>query len=303
MELRHIRYFLAVADEGNFTRAADKLGIAQPPLSQQIRALEDELGVQLFHRVPHGAELTAAGRAFLTEARLTISAAERAKNAAQRAQRGESGRLLLGFTTSAAYNPIISSTVDAFHHRWPDVSLALEEANTSPLYQRVLSGDLDAAFIRPVARAPEGIRLEPLENEKTVVALPANHALAQRERLRLADLALEPFIIFPRAASPAFFDEIFAACRASGFEPLIHQEAERTASTVNLVAAHLGVTIVPTSMKQIQLPGVAYRDIEGPAPVARLALATVKSNRSPIIRNFLALLMETSTERAPTPTE
>ena len=290
MELRHLRYFIAVAEAGNFTRAAEKLGIAQPPLSQQIRALEEELGVQLFHRVPHGAEPTAAGSAFLVEARLTMAAAERAKTAARRAHRGEAGRLLLGFTTSAAYNPIISASVDAFHHKWPDVSLSLEELITSLLYERLLRGDLDAAFVRAGDDEPEGIRLKHLGDEETVIALPGNHRLTAHERLRLLDIAREPLILFPRHAGPSLRDEIMAACKVSGFSPTLGQEAQRTADTINLVAAHLGVSIVPISLTQIRLSGVAYRPIEGPAPVARLAFATAKGNRSPLVRNFLGLL-------------
>ena len=290
MELRHIRYFLAVADARNFTRAAETLGIAQPPLSQQIRALEAEVGAQLFHRVPHGAELTAAGAAFLGEARLALAAAERAKIAAARAERGEAGRLFLGFTTSAAYNPIIPASVDAFHHRWPDVVLSLEEMNTAILYEQVLRGDLDAAFVRPGADDPDGVHLKLLDDEATVIALPANHRLASRERLRLTDIAGEPFILFSRRFGPSLYDGIMDACRACGFTPEITQDAQRTASTVNLVAAHLGVSIVPVSITQIKLAGVVYRPIEGPAPVARLAFATPKGKRSPITQNFLSLL-------------
>ncbi len=293
MELRHLRYFLAVSDEGNFTRAAAKLGIAQPPLSQQIRSLEDELGVQLFHRVPHGAELTVAGAAFLQEARLAVAAAERAKIAAARAHRGETGRLLLGFTPSAAFNPLISSTVDAFHDRWPAVNLSLDELNTTLLYQRLARGDLDAAFVRPAADVPEGIHLRLLPDEPMVIALPANHRLAaagEGAKLHLREIARERFILFPREIGPSLRDEIFAACRACGFTPDAVQEAQRVTSTVNLVAAHLGVSVVPASITQIRLPGVIYREIEGPAPVARLALGTAKGVRSPISRNFLDLL-------------
>ena len=290
MELRHIRYFLAVADEHNFTRAAEKLGIAQPPLSQQIHALEEELDALLFHRVPHGAELTPAGEAFLVEARIALAASERAALAAARAQRGETGRLLLGFTTSAAFNPIISSTVDDFHHQWPDITLSLEEQNTSVLFERVLRGELDVAFVRPGASDPEGIRLKHLPDEETVIALPANHRLAANKSLRLTDIRCEPFILFPREFGPSLYDEIFSACGSVGFTPDIRQETQRTASTVNLVAAHLGVSIVPVSITQIQLAGVIYKPIDGAAPVARLALASAKAVRSPISQNFLGLV-------------
>lgn len=147
MELRHLRYFLAVAEEGNFTRAAGKLGIGQPPLSQQIRDLEREVGAALFHRVPHGAELTAAGTAFLGEAKASLAAAEKAKLAAQSANRGETGRLSLGFTASSAFNPVVSTTIRRFRARWPEVQLSLTEMNTLALMQKLERGELDATFM------------------------------------------------------------------------------------------------------------------------------------------------------------
>lgn len=291
MELRHIRYFLAVAKAGNFTRAAAGLGIAQPPLSQQILALESEIGAQLFRRVPHGAELTPAGIAFLPEAREAIAASERAMLAAQRAHRGESGQLALGFTTSATYNPQISNVIDAFHGLWPDVALSLEEHNSTLLLKRVVGGDLDAVFVRPVTGAVvEGCTMRNLPDESTVIALPANHVLAKRERLRLVDVANERLILFPHHLGPGLREEILAAFTAAGCVPVLGQEAQRTAGTITLVAAHLGISIVPRSLMQIRLAGVVYRCIEGPAPVARLALVVAKGNRSPILQNFLALL-------------
>ena len=298
MELRHIRYFIAVADAGNFTRAATALGIAQPPLSQQIRALEDEIGARLFHRVPHGAELTAAGSAFLPEAREALAAADRAATAARRAHRGESGQLRLGFTTSSTYNPLISATIEAFHHRWPGIAVELEELNTTVLLERVLRGEKDAAFVRPGADPLDpGLATTALPDEPTVIALPANHPLAARESLRLSDLAGEAMILFPRSVGPGLRDEIFAACAASGFTPVLGQEAQRTADTINLVAAHLGVSVVPQSLTQVRLAGVAYRTIEGPAPVARLALVVAKTNRSPILQNFTSLLSDAGSSR------
>ena len=290
MELRHIRYFLAVAEQRNFTRAAEKLGIAQPPLSQQIQALESELGGPLFRRVPQGAELTPAGDAFLVEAKLTIAAAERAKLAAMRAQRGAVGRLLLGITTSATFNQIIGSTIDAFHRTWPDVQLALEELTTAALYERVLRGELDMAFVRPGDGDPSGVNLRHLPDEATFIALPADHRLAQHEALRLTEIAREPFIAFPREVGPSLYDEIAVACHANGFTPHVVQYVQHIASTVTLVAAHLGVSIVPMSISQIKLDGVVYIPIEGRAPIARLALVTAKGVRSAISQNFLSLL-------------
>ena len=290
MELRHLRYFLAVAEEGNFTRAAGKLGIGQPPLSQQIRDLETEVGAALFHRVPHGAELTAAGAAFLGEARAAVAAAEKAKLAAQRANRGETGRLSLGFTASSAFNPVVSTTIRRFRARWPEVRLALMEMNTLALMQKLEACELDAAFMRPSLDDPAGIRLRRLPDEPMVIALPASHRLAQRHSLPLAALAKEPFILFPRLVGLSLYDDVVLACRKAGFELTVAQEAPQISSVVNLVAADLGVSIVPASISQIKLEGVTYRPIEGPPAVARLALAMLKTHRSPVTENLMSLL-------------
>ncbi|MGO7418822.1 LysR family transcriptional regulator, partial [Rhizobium ruizarguesonis] len=237
MELRHLRYFLAVAEEGNFTRAAGKLGIGQPPLSQQIRDLEREVGAALFHRVPHGAELTAAGTAFLGEAKASLAAAEKAKLAAQSANRGETGRLSLGFTASSAFNPVVSTTIRRFRARWPEVQLSLTEMNTLALIQKLERGELDATFMRPGLDDPAGIRLRRLPDEPMVIALPASHPLARRSKLPLAALAEEPFILFPRLVGLSLYDDVVLACRRAGFELTVAQEAPQISSVVNLVAA------------------------------------------------------------------
>lgn len=290
MELRHLRYFVAVAEELNFTRAAARLGIGQPPLSQQIRDLETELGILLFHRVPHGAELTEAGREFLEEARGILSSAERAKEVARRAHRGETGRLALGFTGSAAFNPVVSATIRNFRRSWPQVLLSLEEMNTFRLLEKLVRGDLDAAFIRPGMQDPEGVRLRRLPPEPTLIALPASHKLAAETELPLTALANEPFVLFPRGAGLSLYDQIVDSCREAGFEPVIGQSAPQISSVVNLVAADLGVSIVPQSIAQIALEGVVYRPIVGPAPIASLALATPRDSRSTLTRNLLSLL-------------
>ncbi|MDR7143634.1 LysR family transcriptional regulator [Rhizobium sp. BE258] len=290
MELRHIRYFLAVAEERNFTRAAAKLGIGQPPLSQQIRDLEAEVGAALFHRVPHGAELTAAGEAFLGEAKASLAAAEKAKLAAQRANRGETGRLALGFTASSAFNTVVSATIRRFRAQWPEVRLSLTEMNTLALMEKLQRGELDATFMRPSLDDPPGVRLKRLADEPMVIALPARHPLAKRAALPLSLLANEPFILFPRLVGLSLFDDVVLACRKAGFELEVAQEAPQISSVVNLVAAELGVSIVPESIAQIRLDGVAYRPIEGPPAVARLALAVLKTQRSPVTENLMSLL-------------
>ena len=291
MELRHIRYFLAVAEAGNFTRAAAKLGIGQPPLSQQIRDLEAEVGAVLFHRVPHGAELTAAGLAFLPHARAAIAAAEAARLAAQRAARGETGRLSLGFTASSAFNPAVTGAIRQFRTQWPEVALSLSEMNSDGLMLKLVRGEIDAAFIRPGLEDPKEVRLKRLPDEHMLAALPSSHPLAQRDRVRLADLASEPFVLFPRTVGLSLYDDIVQACREAGFDLLVSQEAPQIPSVVNLVAAGMGVSVVPASISKIAVEGVTYRPLEQASPlIARLGLAMLKGQRSPIALNLMNLL-------------
>ena len=289
MELRHIRYFLAVAEEKNFTRAAERIGIGQPPLSQQIRDLENEIGAPLFHRLPHGAELTPAGSAFLKEVSPMLAAAAKAKEAALRAYRGEVGTLPLGLTASSAFNPILSTMVRAFKRRWPGVLITLSELNTLQLLLDIREERLDAIFIRPGDDELDGLRLKRFADEKMLTVLPDGHPLARREILPLAALAGEPFVLYPPAVGLSLYHEIVAACRRCGFEPIAAQSAPQIGSVINLVAAELGVSIVPASAAQIKVKGVVYRPIEGIAPVARLALATRRTSNSAAVENFLRL--------------
>jgi DNA-binding transcriptional LysR family regulator len=288
MELRHIRYFLAVAEERHFTRAAAKVGIGQPPLSQQIRDLESEVGTPLFHRLAHGAELTRAGVAFLELVKDMPGLAERATKAAQRAARGETGSLKVGFTASSAFNAVVPGTIRAFRRAYADVDLWLEEANTTRLVDGLRDGSLDAVFLRPGAVGSEAFQLRLLSEEPMLAALPANHPLAVREEVDLADLKTEPFLLFPRPIGPMLYDSVISACRDAGFDPVIGQLAPQLASVITLVAAELGVSVVPASMSQLQVIGVAYRPIAGEAPIASLALAHRRGETSPIVRNFVA---------------
>lgn len=288
MELRHIRYFLAVAEERHFTRAAAKVGIGQPPLSQQIKDLEAEVGAPLFHRLAHGAELTAAGEAFLESVKQMPLLAERAVKAARRAFRGEIGTLRVGFTASSAFNAVVPAAIRAFRRAYADVELMLEEANTTRLLAGLQDASLDAVFLRPGIAGSEGFQLRLLSEEPMVVALPSGHPAVAAKQINLATLRDEKFLIFPRPIGPTLYDTIIEACRKAGFEPNIGQFAPQIASVINLVAAELGVSIVPASMSQLQIAGVTYRPIEGDAPTARIALAHRRGETSTVVRNFVA---------------
>lgn len=298
MELRHLRYFLAVAEELNFTRAARVVGIGQPPLSNQIRDLEEEVGAPLFRRLPHGAELTEAGLAFLPEARAILAQADHAKKSALRAAKGELGRLRLGFTGSAAFSPIVPFSVRSFRRSFPDVELTLVEGHTTRLLEQLDAEEIDAAFIRPGDKDPDSFRTVSLGQEKMVIALPSSHPLAGTASLPLSALAAEPFILFPRDAGRSFFDSIIEACRTAGFEPILGQIAPQITSIANLVAVELGVSVVPETVAQIRVPGVTYLPIAGETPTARLALTTRRSERSAVVQNFLARIIAIARDTA-----
>jgi len=273
MELRHLRYFLVVADELNFTRAAARLGMSQPPLSQQIRDLEAEIAVPLFDRGPQGVVLTEAGRAFQKEARATIEQAERAKQFARRAGQGASGMLRIGITTTANFNPVPPEMIRGFRTRYPDVAITIDEGRSIRLVERLLTDELDVVFVRPSPALPDGLKLHLCASEAMVAALPAGHTLAKQHCIALADLAEESFILLGKSVCMSFHDAVIAACRQAGFAPIIGQQVARITSIVDLVAAGLGVALVPRSISKIAIDGVVYRDIEGDPTSVALALA------------------------------
>jgi DNA-binding transcriptional LysR family regulator len=299
MELRHIRYFLAVADERNFTRAAARVGIGQPPLSQQIKDLERELGAALFHRIPQGAELTDAGRAFLEHVRAIPPQAERAVRAAQRAARGEIGSLRVGYTGSAPFNPIVTGAIRAFKRAYPDVDLSLEESSTARLIAALRENLLDAAFLRSEDPGSDDLQLHLLSKEPMVVVLPAGHPAAKSSRIDLRQLRGEPLILTPAGVGQTLFDTVIATCRKAGFEPALGQRAPQMGSVVNLAAAGLGYSLVPASFRQVQVIGVAYREIEGLTPVATLALASRRGETSDIVRNFMTQARQSARDKTP----
>ncbi|TMV57074.1 LysR family transcriptional regulator, partial [Thioclava sp. BHET1] len=273
MELRHIRYFLAVAEMRNFTRAAEKMGIGQPPLSQQIRALEEEIGAQLFHRIPQGAELTEAGRAFEAAVRLIPEEVAAAARAARRAARGETGALRVGFTGSAPFNPIVTAAIRAFKGAYPDVNLSLDEMNTASLIAGLSEGRLDAGFLRSERLEVEGLSLRPLSQEPLLAVLPASHPQAEGPEVALGALHDLPLILTPRGVGQTLYDTILETCHAAGLAPALGQLAPQLSSVVNLVAAGLGFSLVPASLSQLHVTGVRYLPLQGQRPLAKLGIA------------------------------
>ncbi len=289
MELRHLRYFSAVAEELSFSKAARRLGIEQPPLSKQIRQLENEVGTPLFHRLPRGAALTDAGRAYLVDVREILGHVQLATQHAQRVARGALGRIRVGMINSAPFHPFVPRVIRQFIQRYPKVVLSLEEASTPALALALVDGSIDVAFVRPLLGEEPKLVLEPLFEEEMVIALPEGHTLARTRTLKLEQLANEDFVLFSRTIGSGLYDEIISACQRAKFSPRISHEVLHVTSIANLVAASLGVSVVPASMQQVHAAGVVYRPIKGDAPKAIMSLAYRKDDPSMSVQNMLRL--------------
>lgn len=281
MDLRHIRYFLAVAEERNFTRAAERVGIAQPPLSMQIRALEEEIGTRLFYRHAHGADLTDAGQAFLALIQPIPDRLTEAITAARRAARGETGLLRLGFTGTAALNPRTTASIRAFRRACPDVDLKVQEHNSLQLLDQIRAGDLDSAVVRSNDLSIPDITLDLLDREPLVAALPdALFPATETSPLPLACLRDQPVILTPPTVGESLRRAVLDACTAAGFTAMPGQPAPQIASILSLVAAELGFSLVPASVSALNVAGVRYRPLASPVPTIGLVLATPAHNPS-----------------------
>ena len=289
MDLRHLRYFVAVAEERHFTRAAERVGIRQPPLSLQIRQLEEELGTPLFRRLSRGVELTDTGELLLDEARRILEQVERAKANVQSCARGDTGRLNVGFAGATYFQPRVPEVIQSFRALYPNVLLSPEQSNTPHLVDCLRSGSVDVAFVRPPVGDCEGIAVQPVAEEPMRIVLPAQHALAKESAIPLNALAGENLILFPRTIGPGLYDIIISSCQQAGFSPVLGQEAPQIPSIVYLVAAGFGVSVIPQSIEQIRADGVAYLPIEGEVPIAPIGIAFRKDDRRAAVRNFVAL--------------
>ncbi|HWW57078.1 MAG TPA: LysR substrate-binding domain-containing protein [Sphingopyxis sp.] len=267
MELRHLRYFLFVAEERHFGRAAVRLGISQPPLSQQIRMLEQELGARLFDRTSRRVQLTEAGRLFLPEARATLEQSERAAEIARRAHRGEAGRLGLAFTVSGPFVPQVARALYSFRHSHPDVELVLRELSRDEQIEAVRTQEVDIGIVRDFERPilPEGMVCRCLLTEDLVLTLRSDHALARRTAdPDVADLAQEPLVLYGAPNGAGFNEHFFALCAEAGFVPQIAHEAQSLATLLGLVAAGFGPTIIARSMARLHVDTLVNRPFATP---------------------------------------
>lgn len=291
MELRHLRYFVAVAEELHVGRAAKRLGIAQPPLSRQIRDLERDVGTPLFERVPRGVELTAAGSAFLPEARMTLAQAERAQRTAQRAARGETGRLRVGFVEAATHSGILPDVLSFFRAHLPAIGLSLFELDPLRQADALQEGRIDLGIVHdPPVDTDQRWHAEVIFREPVVVALPKTHRLARRSQLTLGTLAAESFVIFARSAGPSLYDDIIARCRAAGFSPRVVQESTGWHTLTSLVGAGVGLGFVPKSLASFPQQGVLYRPVRNLSVELALWAVWHSGRRSPVRERFLTAL-------------
>ncbi len=286
MELRQLRYFVAVAEEMNFRRAAERLRIAQPALSQQISKFERELKTTLFERTTRHVELTDAGRILFAEGRRVLAEADHALAAVHRCVHGEVGLLRIGFVSSAALR-IVPATVRAMREAWPGVHVQLSESTTDPQLAAIADGALDIGIVREVDEIDD-IVVRPLMREPLLVAMHASHPFAHRTSLRLAELRGEQFLTFPRQRVSRLYDHIAALCHAAGFRLEAAQEAIEFPTLLGLAAANTGITIVPKSLQALRLPELCYIPLADPHAVSTVSVA-YRADRQhvPAISHFL----------------
>jgi len=291
MELRHLRYFVAVAEELHFGRAARKLHISQPPLSMQIRALEDELGVILLKRTQRHVSLTQAGTALLGEARHILARVEQAVLTTRRAGRGEIGELAIGFISVADYN-VLPLVLREFRRRFPLVNLTLRESTTDVQIRDLLAGRIDVGFVLPPVNDPSLESISILR-EPLIAALPEKHPLARKTgKLALGKLKDAPFILFPRPYAPGLYDDVVSCCKAAGFSPRVEQEAIQMQTIVSLVSAELGVALIPASLTNLQRTGVIYKSLKDGSPLTEIHLARRRGDELPALRVFVDVAMQ-----------
>ena len=289
IELRHLRYFLAVAETLHFSRAAERLGIAQPPLSQQIKRLEQIVGHRLFDRTTRGVKLTLAGQLLAERARSTMEKIDDDLAQVRRLGRGEEGTLTVGYSGSVMFTDF-PVAIEAYRRRYPKVELRLRELFTSGLIAALLDGTLDLAFLRD-GDPTEGIQISPVLKERYIAVLPQSHRLARRRHLRVRELAGEPFVFFARRMGPLAFDRTVACCERSGFRPNIVQDATQWPTLVRLVAAGLGVSLAPACVQTVAIPGAVYREIFAPCRTT-IDLGVKTGSDRVLARNFIGVARE-----------
>ena len=291
MDLRRLRYFVVVAEEQNFSRAAERLHMAQPPLSDQIKRLEEALQVRLFDRSRRGARLTEAGELLLTEARRLLAQADQTAEMVRRVGSGKVGRLTLGFVHSAS-NSTLPPVLYRFRECYPDVQLYLQEMNPDWLVAGLHEGRIDVSFFY-LPFQDGALAHKPVSREPLVVALPETHEMAAEKEVDLRDLADQPFVMPARWRMPGLHGKVVEACREAGFEPeAVQKEVWLMQTIVALVAGGMGVALVPASLRNLPRAGVVYRAVRNLSPTVEMGVVWRRNEDSPVVGSFLGVVDE-----------
>lgn len=292
-----MRYFVAVAEELHFGRAAERLYISQPSLSAQISSLEDELGARLLHRNTRQVRLTEAGEVFLAEARRTLQQGERAVSETRRAARGEVGRLSVGFVSPAPLG-ILSSVLGAFRARSPEVELELHEMNTTVQLRALREGRIHVGVLRgPIGEVDGPLEVKSAMQEEMIAGLPESHSLSSSRWVSLASLAEEPLVIVSRDLEPYFYEQIMCLFHGEGLSPRVAQEVGQLPISLSLISEGVGVGLGPASVQKVNRMGVVYRRIEDQTPPVDTSLAWRRDDQSPVLRAFLEMFAEVSRQK------
>lgn len=290
MEFRYLRYFVAVATAKHFTRAADKLGISQPPLSQQIKKLEHEIGTPLFKRLTRGVEMTEAGKVLYEDANQILKLTDAAVDRARSVARGEEGYFNVGFSASSSFHPAVLRLLHAYRQRYPNVVLTPRQENTPNLVTGLRNRNIDVAFLRLPSDVNSELNSEVLVEEPMKLALPDDHPLHYKRHIHLSELQHDPLIMFPREVCPGLHDMILHACYLSGYEPKLGQQASQLTATIGMVSAGFGITIIPKSLSCIKMNRVSYHTIDDARLNTRITMVWRQHENSPIIMNMIQML-------------
>ncbi|MEH1834538.1 MAG: LysR family transcriptional regulator [Nostoc sp.] len=289
MELRHLRYFIAVAEELHFSRAAERLHIAQPPLSQQIQQLEAQLEVELFQRkTKRQVQLTEAGQVFLQEAYQLLAQLEKAIELTQKTGRGEKGQLRIGFTSLVTYN-LLPVILRRFREQFSEVELVLQELTTTQQEQALQEHHINVGFAHPPLE-DNTLNQECIQQEALIVALLETHPLAEQQCISVRSLINENFIMFPRHLGFGLYDQIVSLCQQGNFNPKVTQEAIQMQTIIGLVSAGMGIAIAPSSLQNLQRVGVVYRTVEEKTPLVETAIVWREEDMTPVLREFLQVV-------------